>query len=64
MLSGGLNVARATNTGTANEALTSRSKDMYSRLKKEAKAFKLPILVFAYRDNAVREAGESAERVF
>jgi len=38
MLSGGLNVACATNTGTANEALTSRSKDMYSRLEKETKA--------------------------
>ncbi|MCK4652397.1 MAG: hypothetical protein KAT13_04870, partial [Methanosarcinales archaeon] len=29
--------------GTTDEALTSRSKDLYSRLKKEAKAFKLPI---------------------
>ena len=53
MLFGGLNVARATNTGTANEALTSRSKDLYSRLEKETKAHKLPILVFAYRDSAV-----------
>ncbi|HIE31380.1 MAG TPA: 4Fe-4S dicluster domain-containing protein [Methanosarcinales archaeon] len=29
--------------GTTDEALTSRSKDLYSRLKKETKAFKLPI---------------------
>ncbi|KAF5411051.1 MAG: CoB--CoM heterodisulfide reductase iron-sulfur subunit A [Candidatus Methanogasteraceae archaeon] len=29
--------------GTTDEALTSRSKELYSRLKKETKAFKLPI---------------------
>jgi len=29
--------------GTTDEALTSRSKGLYSRLKKETKAFKLPI---------------------